>query len=98
MHNLLENSSNYYDTSGSLCFYSKDEATSFKADIVNTNANFNADIANTDNYKYKTKLIGSTAEKGILKNITIPSPMKYRGNFGRSLEITLINCKVKLKC
>ena len=87
MYNLLENSSNYYDTSGSLCFYSKDEATSFKADI-----------ANTDNYKYKTKLIGSTAAKGILKNITIPSPMKYRGNFGRSLEITLINCKVKLKC
>ena len=40
MHNLIECSSNYSETTGSLWFYSKDEAT-----------NFNVDIGNTDNFK-----------------------------------------------
>ena len=49
MYNLIEFSSNYSETTGSLLFYSKDEAT-----------NFNADIANDDNFKcfkYKAKLL-----------------------------------------
>ena len=33
---------------------------------------------------------------GILKN-TIAVPLKYLSNFWRSLEISLINCKVELK-
>ena len=48
MYNLREYSSNYSETAGSLWVYSKDEAT-----------NFNADIANDDNFKsfkYKAKL------------------------------------------
>ena len=52
MCNLLEYSSNYSKTTGSLCSYSKDEA-----------ANFDNAIANTDNFKsfkYQTKLKGST--------------------------------------
>ena len=32
MYNLLEYSSNYSDTAGSLWFYSEDEATNFSAD------------------------------------------------------------------
>ena len=40
VYNLIEYSSNYSETTGSLWFYSKDEAT-----------NFNADITNTDNFK-----------------------------------------------
>ena len=40
MNNLIEYSSNYSETTGSLWFYSKDEAT-----------NLNADIANYDNFK-----------------------------------------------
>ena len=36
MHNLIEQSGNYSDTTGSLWFYSKDEATNFNADIVNS--------------------------------------------------------------
>ena len=39
MYSLIEYSSNYSETTGSLWFYSKDEAT-----------NFNANIANTDNF------------------------------------------------
>ena len=51
MYNLIEYSSNYSETTGNLSFYSKDEAT-----------NFNADIANDDNFKsfkYKNKLLGN---------------------------------------
>ena len=35
MYNLLECDSNYSDTTGSLLFYSKDEATNFNVDIGN---------------------------------------------------------------
>ena len=42
---MVEYSSNYPDTIGSLWFYSKDEATDFNADIVNTD--------NFKSFKYK---------------------------------------------
>ena len=35
MYNLIEYSSNYSETTGSLWFYSKDEPTNFNADITN---------------------------------------------------------------
>ena len=35
MYNLIEYSSNYSDTTGSLWFYSKDETTTFNVDIAN---------------------------------------------------------------
>ena len=78
MNNLIEYSSNYSETTGSLWFYSKDEAT-----------NFNADIANDDNFKslkYKAKLLGNTAAQagnaanGILEYATIAVPLKYLSN------------------
>ena len=37
VYNLLEHSSNYFDTTSRLWFYSKDEATNFNADIENYN-------------------------------------------------------------
>ena len=96
MYNLIEYSSDYSETTGSLWSYSKDEATGF-----------NADIANTDHFKsfkYKAKLLENTAAQpapnaanGILKNATIAVPLNYLSNFWRSLEMPLINCKVKLK-
>ena len=45
MYNLIEYSSNYSDTAGTLWFYSKDEATNFDADTANTNVLKNAKIA-----------------------------------------------------
>ena len=65
MYNLIEYSRNYSETTGSLWLYSKDEAT-----------NFDADIANDDNFrsfKFKAKLLGKTvaqtnnATNGILE-------------------------------
>ena len=37
MYNLIEYSSSYSETKGSLWFYSKDAATKFNADIANDN-------------------------------------------------------------
>ena len=90
MYNLLEYSSNYSETTGSIWFYSKDEATSFAADIEDTN--------NFKSFKYKTKLTGSTAAaNGILDAVTIAAPLKHLSKFWSSLEMPLINYKVELK-
>ena len=93
MYNLIEYSSDYSETTGILQFSSKDEGS-----------NFNADIANDDNFKSfkcKVKLLRNTAAQpasntaiGILKNAAIAVPLKYLSNFWRSLETPLINCKV----
>ena len=53
MYNLIEYSPNYSETTGSLWFYSKEEAT-----------NFNVDIASGENFKSfndKAKLLENTA-------------------------------------
>ena len=71
IYTLLEYSSNYFNTTGSLWFYWKDEADDFDNAMANTNA--------FKSFKYKTKLIGSTATaNGILKNAycTIKIPLK----------------------
>ena len=97
MYNLIEYISKYSKTTGTLWFYSKDKTV-----------NFNADIANDDNFKsfkYKVKLLGNTAAEPVpiaanvfLRNATIAVPLKYLSSCWRSLEIPLINCKVELKC
>ena len=66
VYNLLECSSNYSDTTGSLWFYSKDQAKNFNVDIVSTD--------NLKSFKYKTKLLGNTAAdrvNGILRHTAI---------------------------
>ena len=96
MYNLIEHSSNHFETTGSLWFYSKDEATNFNNNIANTN--------NLKSFKFKAKVLENTvsqpqpnAANGILRNTTIAVPLNYLSNFWRSLEMPLINCKVELK-
>ena len=96
MYNLIEYSSNYSETIGSLWFYSKDEASNFNNNNANTN--------NFKSFKYKAKLLGNTVAQpnanhanGILINATIAVPLKYLSNFWRPLEMPLINCQVELK-
>ena len=92
MYNLIEYSSNYSETTGSLWFYSKDEGTDFNSNIAND--------TNFKSFKYKTKLLGNTetdGDNGILEHATIAVSLKYLSNFWRSLEMPLINCKVELK-
>ena len=96
MYNLIEYSSNYPGTTGSLLFYSKDEATNFNDDIANTNA--------FKSFNYKTKLLGKTVVQpnpnqvnGNLENATIVVPFENQTNFWRSRKMPFINCKVELK-
>ena len=92
MYNLLEYSSRYSDTTGSLWYYSKGEATDFNDDIANTN--------DFKYFKWKAKLLESIetdGANGIIGNATIAFPLKYLSNFFRLFEIPFINCKVELK-
>ena len=62
MYDWIEYSSNYSEITGSLWFYSKDEATDFNADIANTNI--------FKSFMYKIKLLENTeadGANGILK-------------------------------
>ena len=75
MYNLIEYSSNYSETTGSLWFYSKDETSNFNADIADTN--------NFKSFKYNAKLLGCIIVQeapnqayGILKNAIIAVPLK----------------------
>ena len=76
MYNLIEYSSNYSETTGSLWFYSKDEATDFNGNIVNV-------IKVVKYFKYKAKLLGNAvamadnAANGILKNATTTVPFNF---------------------
>ena len=96
MYNLIEYSSNYSETTGSLWFYSKDEATDFNGNIVNV-------IKVVKYFKYKAKLLGNAvamadnAANGILKNASTTVPFNFLSKFWISLEMPLINCKVELK-
>ena len=106
MYNLIEGSSNYSEGTGSLSFYSNDKATNFDADIANNNDDNNNNNNNNNNnsnniksFEYKAKVHDPTPAQtnGILKIATIAVPLKYLSNFGRSIEMPLINYKVELK-
>ena len=92
MYNLIEYTSNYSKTTGSLWCHLKDEETNFNADIQDTN--------NLKSSNFTAKLLQNTVEdeaNGILKNETIAVLLKYLNNFWRLLEMILNNCKVELK-
>ena len=86
MYNLTEYSDNYSDTSWSLWQYKRDEI------VDNANVSENG----SSSFKYKSGLIGDTA--GIEKkgNVKITVPLKYFSNFWSSLEMSLVNCEIKL--
>ena len=84
MYNLIEYIPNYSETTGSLCFYSKNEGTNFNADIANDN-NFKSFMYNT------VAQPAPNAANRILKNATIAVPVKYMSNFWRSIKMPLIN-------
>ena len=76
-------------------FFSKDEATDFNNDTADNNFK---------SFECKAKLLDNTVAQpepnntdGILKDATISVPLKHLNNFWRSLEMPLINCKIKLK-
>ena len=95
MYNLIEYSDNYQDSSATLYQYKRDELPEADA-VADLTAN------NSNSLKYKIKLLGNITEvavdaAGVRKlNVKVVVPLKYLSNFSRSLEMPLINCKIKL--
>ena len=90
MYNLIEYLDNYQNSSATLYQYKRDEPPD---DIVD-----NLTQDNSKSFDYKVKLLGNPifANNTARLNIKIAVPLKYLSNFSRSLEMPLINCKVKL--
>ena len=91
MYNLIEYSDNYQDSSATRYQYKRDEPP--KADAV-------ADLTanNSSSFKYKINLLDNPVLDGVIakRNVKVVVPLKYLSNFFRSLEMPLINCKIKL--
>ena len=97
MYNLIEYSDNYQDSSATLYQYKRDEPPEDNA-VADLTDN------NSSSFKYKFSLLGTipqvdaaadAARVGRL-NVKVVVPLKYLSNFFRSLEMHLINCKIKL--
>ena len=88
MYNLIEYGNNYFDASGSLWQFERDELI----------GNINLTNDNSSSFKHKSDLIGNTDADGAnrKKGVKIVVPLKYLSNFWRSLKMLLINCKVEL--
>ena len=103
MYNLLEYSKNYRKNIGSLYNYYRDELTN------EGNDNFaNRNVVNSEVFKYKNKITGNTynvdagaqgydVNKNGTQKIELAIPLKYLGNFWRTLNIPLISCEVFLE-
>ena len=91
MYNLIEYSDNYQDSSATLYQYKRDEPPE-----ANAIADLTAD--NSSPFKYKISLLGNpvVADNITRRSVKVIVPLKYLSNFFRSLEMPLINCKIKL--
>ena len=91
MYNLIEYSDNYSDASGSLWHFNRDEQPKENNGRL---SDLSAD--NSSSFKYKSNLIDTLPNGGIKNGVKIAVPLKYLNNFWRSLELSLINCKIEL--
>ena len=94
MYNLLEYSKNYEKTLISLFNYYRDEPKDYNTDDDNP---INVSIRGSKSFDYKANITGSLADGELEKqDVPIAIPLKYLGNFWRSLDIPLINCEITL--
>ena len=91
MYNLIEYSDSYQDSSATLYQYKRDEPP--EANAIN---DLTTDISSS--FKYKVSLLGNPDVDGNIAktSVKVVVPLKYLSNFFRSLEMPLINCKIKL--
>ena len=95
MYNLLEYSKNYEKTSGSLFNYYRDEPSEITIGAGNNAINIS--IRKSKSFDYKTEITESLdAGEDEKEDVKIAIPLKYLGNFWRSLDIPLINCEITL--
>ena len=97
MYNFIEYSDNYQDSSAALYQCKRDEPPE-------DNAVADLTVDNWSSFKYKIKLLGNIPQLDAYADaarvrrldIKVVVPLKYLSNFFRSLEMPLINCKIKL--
>ena len=91
MYNLIEYSDNYQDSSATLYQYKRDEPP--EANAIN---DLTTDTSSS--FKYKVSLLGNPVlDSNITKrSVKVVVPLKYLSNSFRSLEMSLINCKIKI--
>ena len=90
---MLEYSKSYEKTSGSLFNYNRDELSEIT--IGARHNAINISIRNSKSFDYKTEITGNLdAGEDEKEDVTIAIPLKYLGNFWRSLDIPLINCEI----
>ena len=91
MYNLMKYSDNYQDSSATLYQYKRDEPPE-------ANATDDSTVDNSSSFKYKVSLLGNpvVADNIAKRSVKVVVPLKYLSNFFRSLEMPLINCKIKL--
>ena len=91
MYNLIEYSDNYQDSSATLNQYKRDEPP--EANAINDLTTYTS-----GSFKYKIDLLGNSVLVGNIakRSVKVVVPLKYLSNFFISLEIPLINCKIKL--
>ena len=90
MYNLIEYSDNYQDSSATLYQYKRDEPPDDIDDNLATN--------NSSSFKYKVNLLGNPVVDNNVAtlNVKVVVLLKHLSNFFRSLEMPLINCKIRL--
>ena len=91
IYNLIEYSDNYQDSSATLYQYKRDKPP--EGDPIR-----NLAVDNSSSFKYKVNLLGNPVLDGAIakRSVKVVVPLKYLSNFFRSLEMPLINCKIKL--
>ena len=91
MYNLIQYSDNYQDSSATLYQYKRDEPPEDGA-VADLTAN------NSSYFKYKVSLLGNPVFPNNITriNMKVVVPLKYLSNFFKSLEMSLINCKINL--
>ena len=90
MYSLIEYPDNYQDSSATHYQYKRDEPPANLPNNLATN--------NSSSFKYKVDLLGNPDVNNNVAtlNVKVVVPLKYLSNFFRSLEMPLINCKIKL--
>ena len=91
MYNLIEYSDNYQDSSATLYQYKRDEPPE-------ANGIDNLTVGNSNSFKYNVSLLGNpiVADNIAKKGVKVVVPLKYLSNFFRSLEMPVINGKIRL--
>ena len=82
MYNLFEYSKIYSKTSSGLWNYYRDEPSDL--------------IADSESFRFKTSITGSTPNNNEEKEIENAAPLKYLSNFWKSFKLLLINCEITL--